>query len=179
MHTFTALLQRFGEKGEKTGWTYIDIPLDITESLKPGQRTSFRVKGKLDNYPIEHVALIPMGRPDIHTDDIVDRQFIMAINATMRRGIRKEEGVSIQVTIDVDDSPMPLSEDLMACLEDDPKALDFFNGLTKGHQNYFSNWIESAKTVETKTKRITQAVTGLSLGMGYPEMIRYFKSKQL
>ncbi|GAB3498608.1 hypothetical protein GCM10027341_20470 [Spirosoma knui] len=169
MHTFTALLQRFGEKGEKTGWTYIDIPLDITESLKPGQKTAFRVKGTLDNHPIEQVALVPMG----------EGRFILAVNATMRRGIRKEEGASVQVSIDVDDSPMPLSTDLMACLEDDPRALNFFNGLTKGHQNYFSNWIESAKTVETKTKRITQAVTGLALGMGYPEMIRYFKRKQL
>ncbi len=66
----------------------------------------------------------------------------------------------------------------MACLEDDPNALDFFSQLTKGHQVYFSNWIESAKTVETKTKRITQAVTGLSMGMGYPEMIRYFKKQR-
>ncbi len=97
MHAFTALLQRFDEKGEKTGWTYIEIPIDISEALKPGQKKSFRVKGKLDNYPIEHVALVPMG----------DGQFIMAINATMRRGIRKEEGASVQVAIEVDDSPCP------------------------------------------------------------------------
>lgn len=172
MHTFTALLLRFDEKGEKTGratlgWTYIAIPVDISQALKPGQKTSFRVKGKLDNYPIERVALVPMG----------EGEFIMAINATMRRGIRKEEGASVQVAIDVDDSPMPLSADLMACLEDEPKALGFFSQLTKGHQVYFSNWIESAKTIETKTKRITQAVTGLAMGMGYPEMIRHFKKK--
>ncbi len=167
MHTFTALLQRFDEKGEKTGWTYIEIPVDISQTLKPGQKTSFRVKGKLDNYFIEHVALVPMG----------EGEFIMAINATMRRGIRKEEGATIRVELEVDDSPMPLSADLLMCLEDEPKALDFFGQLTKGHQVYFSNWIESAKTIETKTKRITQAVTGLAMGMGYPEMIRHFKKK--
>jgi uncharacterized protein YdeI (YjbR/CyaY-like superfamily) len=63
----------------------------------------------------------------------------------------------------------------MACLADDATALDFFNTLSKGHQTYFSNWIEAAKTVETKTKRITQAVMGLSMGLGYGEMVRYFK----
>ena len=168
MHTFTAILQRFEEKGEKTGWTYLEIPIDITATLKPGQKTSFRVKGCLDNFAIKQIALIPMG----------DGQFIMPVNAIMRRGIRKEEGASVRVELAVDDSPIELSADLMACLDNEPAALDFFRTLTKGHQNYFSKWIEDAKTIETKTKRITQAVTGLSMGMGYPEMIRYYKSRK-
>lgn len=171
MHTFTAVLQRFDQKGEKTGWTYIPIPVDLSHALKPGQKTSFRVRGMLDNYPIALVALIPMGA----SEEELAGSFIMAVNATMRRGIRKEEGATVRVSLEVDDSPMPLSADLMTCLADDPPALNFFNTLAKGHQVYFSNWIESAKTIGTKTKRITQAVTGLSMGMGYGEMTRYFK----
>ena len=54
MLTFTALLRRFAQKGEKTGWTYIEIPTDVTEILKPGQKTSFRVSGTLDDYYIYH-----------------------------------------------------------------------------------------------------------------------------
>ncbi|GAB2599688.1 DUF1905 domain-containing protein [Spirosoma areae] len=173
MPSFTALLQRFAQKGEKTGWTYIDIPVDVTDSLKPGQRTSFRVKGRLDNFPINLVALLPMGQANES-----QAGFIMPVNATMRRGIRKEEGATIRVELEVDNSSIPLSPDLMVCLADDPKAMAFFNTLPKGHQAYFSNWIEDAKTIETKTKRITQAVMGLSMGMGYGEMIRYFKKQQ-
>jgi hypothetical protein len=165
MLTFTALLQRFAQKGEKTGWTYIDIPIEVSEALKPGQKTSYRVKGKLDAFAIRQVALVPMG----------DGTFIMAVNADMRRGIRKEEGATVRVELAVDNDPMPLSSDLMTCLADDTTALSFFNTLSKGHQTYFSNWIEEAKTVETKTRRITQAVMGLSMGLGYGEMIRYFK----
>ncbi|MCX6214330.1 YdeI/OmpD-associated family protein [Spirosoma sp.] len=170
MHTFTTILQKFDEKGEKTGWTYIDIPLDVTETLKPGQKTSFRVKGSLDKYAIALVALLPMGKSG-------DREggFIMPINATMRRGIRKEAGATVRVTLAVDDSPMPLSADLLACLDDDPAAKAFFQTLARGHQVYFSNWIEDAKTITTKTKRLTQAVMGLSMGLGFGEMIRYFK----
>lgn len=168
MPTFTALLKRFDQNGEKTRWTYIDIPADVTDALCPGRKTSFRVSGKLDDYPIERIALIPMG----------DGTFIMGINAVMRRGLRKEKGATVQVCIQLDDSPLPLSADLMACLDDDPAALTFFQSLPKGHQNYFSKWIEEAKTAETKTKRITQAVTGLSMGLGYSEMMRYFKANR-
>ena len=175
MQTFTALLQRFGQKGEKAGratlgWTYIEIPVDVSEVLRPGQKTSFRVKGTLDTFPIKLIALIPMGQLGE-----TGSAFIMAVNADMRRGIRKEVGATVRVCLDVDTDSMPLSADLMVCLADDPAALDFFNTLPKGHQNYFSNWIEEAKTAETKTKRITQAVTGLSMGLGYGEMVRYFK----
>ncbi|GAB3772177.1 hypothetical protein GCM10028818_12070 [Spirosoma horti] len=170
MPTFTTILQKFDAKGEKTGWTYIDIPLDITEAIKPGQKTSFRVKGTLDNYPISLVALLPMGR-----SGDVEGGFIMPINATMRRGIRKEAGATVRVDLEVDDSPMPISADLLACLDDDPAAQAHFQTLSRGHQTYFSNWIDDAKTTETKTKRLTQAVMGLAMGLNFGQMIRHFK----
>ncbi|QIP16144.1 DUF1905 domain-containing protein [Spirosoma aureum] len=173
MPTFTTILQKFDKKGEKTGWTYIELPIDVTDVLKPGQKTSFRVKGTLDNLEIKQVALIPMGRSGDS-----EGAFIMPVNATMRRSIRKEEGASVRITIDVDDSPLPLSADFLACLQDDPDAFKFFETLPKGHQNYFSKWIEDAKTTETKANRITKALRGLSMGMGYGEMIRYFKNQQ-
>lgn len=172
MITFNALLKKFDRKGEKTGWTYIEFPIDQIDGLKPGQKTSFRVKGTLDKYEIRQVALIPMG----HADGS-EGAFIMPVNATMRRGIGKEEGDTVRVEVEVDDSPLPMSADLMDCLADDPDALAFFNTLPKGHQNYFSKWIEDAKTPETKTSRLTKAVRGLSMRMGYGDMIRYFKKQ--
>jgi hypothetical protein len=165
MIRFTAVLQRFEEKAEKSGWTYIQIPQDVTERLNPGVRKSFRIKGKIDEYPLTQTALIPMG----------EGTFILPTNAEMRRGIRKQEGAAAILELELDTSPVGLSEDLMNCLADDPHALDFFNTLPRGHQNYFSNWIESAKTSETKVKRISQAVQGLAMRMGYGEMIRYFR----
>lgn len=167
MAGFTATLLKFGQKGEKTGWTYIEIPVDVAEALRPGVKQSFRVKGTLDDFPIKAVALVPMG----------DGVFILAINAAMRKGIRKAEGATVHVKLEVDEEPLPLSADLLESLEYEPKALEFFQTLPKGHQNYFSNWIESAKTPETKAKRIAQAVRGLAMGMGYGEMVRYFKNK--
>ncbi|MEI9933349.1 MAG: YdeI/OmpD-associated family protein [Ferruginibacter sp.] len=55
---------------------------------------------------------------------------------------------------------------------DEPEALAFFNTLPNGHKNYFGGWIRSAKTEETKTKRIAQAVNALSKGYRFNIMIR-------
>jgi uncharacterized protein YdeI (YjbR/CyaY-like superfamily) len=93
----------------------------------------------------------------------------------MRRGTGKEAGDTVRVELARDDEPLRLSTDLLTCLADEPNALAFFETLTPGHQLYFSNWIESAKTLSTKTKRLSQAVAGLAMKLGYSDMIRQFK----
>jgi uncharacterized protein YdeI (YjbR/CyaY-like superfamily) len=98
--------------------------------------------------------------------------FILPLNGTMRKAVGKKEGDALKVKIELDERPLALSSDFVTCLKDDPRAYDFFKTLPKSHQVYFSKWIESAKTISTKTKRITMAVIALGLGQGYPEMIR-------
>ncbi len=168
MVTFETVLKRFEQMGEKTGWTFVEIPLNLANQLKPDTRSSYRVKGQIDNVKVKQMALVPMGEGD----------FILAVKADLRRKLRKEEGAKVKLNLEVDTSELLVNEDFKACLEDEPQALDFFNTLTKGHQRYYSNWIESAKTVETRTKRIAQSIQGFMMGMGYPEMIRYFKGKK-
>jgi hypothetical protein len=53
----------------------------------------------------------------------------------------------------------------------------FFKTLPGSHQRYFSKWIDSAKAVETKAKRIAWAVTALSKKQGYAEMLRSHQKK--
>lgn len=167
MITFTTKLLQFAEQGEKTGWTYIEIPADLAQQLKPANKKSFRVKGKLDNHPIKSVALMPMGQGN----------FIMAINATMRKAIGKRKGAQVVVQLQVDNTAQKISAELLACLEDDPTAYAFFKTLAPSHQVYFSKWIESAKTEATKTKRLAQTVIGLGKKMDYGSMIRWFRDK--
>lgn len=169
MIKFTALLEKFGKKGEKTGWTYIMIRSEQTEKINPGVKKSFRVKGKLDNFPIKGVALIPMGEGD----------FIMAINASMRKGIKKQKGEKIIVQLELDKAPLKISNDFLLCLVDDKKAKAFFDKLPNSHQNYYSKWIESAKTDATKAKRIAQAINGFKMDMNFPEMLRYYKAQKI
>ncbi len=110
MVRFTTILLKFDEKGEKTGWTYIDIPFDIAEKIKPGHRQTYRVKGKLDNYEIKQVAILPMG----------DGGFIMPVNADMRKGIGKRKGAIVNVQLEEDTSPVKPPADLIECLADEP-----------------------------------------------------------
>jgi hypothetical protein len=162
MVQFTTTIKQFGKQGEKTGWTYIDIPADIAEQLMPGNRKGFRVKGKLDAFPIKGIALIPMGGGN----------FILTLNADLRRGVHKKKGAMLDVKLLVDKEGYKLNEDFMACLEDEPAAKKHFDSLSGSHRNYFSKWIDSAKTDPTKTKRIAMAINALSKKWGYPEMIR-------
>jgi len=168
MIKFTTIIQQFNEQGEKTGWTYITIPTDIAQQLKPGNKKSFRVKGKLDAHPISGVSLMPMG----------EGNFIMAINASMRKGIKKRKGAQLIVQLEVDDKLPELSKDLLECLEDEPAALEHFNSLTRGHRKYFSDWILSAKTEPTKTKRLAQAVDALSKKFDFGMMLRKLKDER-
>ena len=92
MVTFKAVLQKFGKKGEKTGWTYIDIPEKIARKLKPNCKKSFRVKGKIDEHCIKEIALTPMG----------DGNFILAVNASIRKAIKKIEGAFVKVNMEED-----------------------------------------------------------------------------
>jgi hypothetical protein len=162
MVQFTALLKKFGQQGEKTGWTYIDVDVDTAQLLMPNNKKSFRVKGSLDAHPIAGVATIPIG----------EGAFIIAVNATMRKAIKKRHGEYVAVKLELDKSEVPLSPDLLLCLEDAPMAQQAFRKLPRSHQNYYSRWIESAKTEGTKVKRISQAIAVLSRGGTFGEAMR-------
>lgn len=168
MISFTATIQKFGEKGEKTGWSYIEIPAEIALALKPNNKKSFRVKGKLDRFKIEGISLLPMG----------GGAFIMALNAAMRKGIGKRKGAMLKAQLEEDNKGFVFNQDFMNCLADEPVANDFYKGLTGSHQRYFSKWIDSAKTEPTKVKRIAMAINALGRRWGYSEMIRASTNKR-
>ena len=169
MIEFTTTLNQFGKQGEKTGWTYIEIPADLAETLKPGTKRSFRVKGKLDEYKIAGISLLPMG----------GGRYIMPVNAKMRKGVGKKKGAMVKVKLEEDKKEFQMNKDFMECLADEPVAVEFFRTLPGSHQRYFSKWIDDAKTVETKAKRIASAVTALSKKQGYGEMLRSHQKKEL
>jgi hypothetical protein len=165
MVQFTATIKKFDKQGEKTGWTYIDVPAAIAEKLQPGNKKGFRVKGKLDGYSFSMIALLPMGGGD----------FILTLNAAIRKGIKKQKGATVQVQMEVDTGEIKPPAEFMECLQDEPESLDYFNSLTKGHQNYFTNWIKSAKTDPTKAKRIAATLNALSKKWDFGQMLRAMK----
>lgn len=167
MIPFTVTIHKFEKQGEKTGWTYIEVPADMAQQLKPGNKKLFRVKGKLDNYKITGVSLFPRG----------DGSFLMAINGAMRKGTGKKQGAMLKVELAEDKKPYQLNAEFLECLADEPRALANFKAMPRSFQNYYSKWIESTKTEPTKTKRIAAAVSTLARGIHFSEMLRSLQNK--
>jgi hypothetical protein len=167
MVQFSATIKKFDKQGEKTGWTYIELPDDLAQSLKPGNKKSFRVKGKLDQYAIEKVALMPMG----------NGAFILPLNAAMRKGTGKGKGATLQVWLQEDSREITPPSELIECLKDEPEALAQYNHLARSHQHYFTRWINEAKTEATKAKRIALTVNSLLKGQDFGTMLRNMKKE--
>jgi hypothetical protein len=163
MVEFNAIILQFAERGEKTGWTYIEIPADIAQQMKPGNKKSFRVKGMLDGLAIKGMALMPMG----------EGNFIMALKAGVRKEIHKRAGAMLQVRLEEDkDFKVEMPDDLKECFEFEPEAFGFFNSLAKSHREYFIKWIDGAKTSETRAKRIVNTVNAMLRKWNYGQMLR-------
>jgi len=169
MVQYTAVIKKFDSMGEKTGWTYIDVPAAIAQQLKKDTKKSFRVKGRLDEYEFYGLALTPMGGGD----------YILALKAAIRKQIKKQKGDMLCVQIEADDRPILPPADLLDCLTDEPAALAHFNTIAPSHQLYFIRYIESAKTDATRTKRIAQSVNTLSKKLGFSDMLRSLKNDKI
>lgn len=159
---FSAVIEKFDSQGEKTGWTYLLIPAAIANKINPGVKKSYRVKGKLDDHAIAMTSLLPMGEGD----------FILPVNAAIKKGIRKQKGATVQLKLEIDKAPLEAPPELLECLADEPEALRYYESLPQGHRNYFTKWIDSAKTEPTKVKRIALVVKTMARKMDFGAMLR-------
>lgn len=163
MVTFKAEIERFAEMGEKSGWTYVFIPEAIANEIKADCKKSFRVKGHLDQVEIEGLSLVPMGGGD----------FIMALNATIRKKLKKELGAILALVLEEDKTfKIEMPEDLELCLADEPHLMENFLKQPKSHQNWYINWLNTAKTEPTRTKRIVKIVSAMDKGWDFGTMMR-------
>lgn len=149
--------------GEKTGWSYVFIPGAVANQVKPNEKKSFRVKGKIDQVEVKGIALLPMGEGD----------FIIPLKAELRKALKKEEGAVVELNLTFDaDFKIEMPDDLELCLADEEVLMQQFLSMPKSHQNYFINWLNSAKTEATRTKRIIMIVDAMAKKYNYGEMIR-------
>lgn len=159
---------KFGNKGEKTGWTYIIIERKESEKLIPKRKTSYRVKLKIEDIEgVFELTTLPMG----------EGEFIIPLKAELLKKMKKQKGDIISFEIGINTKEYELNKDFMEFLQTEKKASEFFHTLTRSHQNYFSKWIDSAKTPITKANRIAESVEALSKKLAYAEMIRAKKTQ--
>jgi hypothetical protein len=168
MIEFDTIILQFAEQGEKTGWSYIEMPADLAQQLKPGNKKSFRVRGMLDGFAVNGMALMPMG----------EGNFIMALKAEVRKGIHKNSGAMLHVSIEEDtEYKVEVPDDLQECFDFEPEGQDFFYSLPKSHRDYFIKWIDGAKTSETRAKRIVNTVNAMMRKWRYNDMMRAMKKE--
>lgn len=163
MVNFNAEIEQFNSNGEKTGWSYVFVPENVAQQIKPEERRGFRVRGYIDQLAISGKSLIPMGGGD----------FILALDAKIRKQLRKEVGrpVTLSLTYDAD-FKIEMPEDLEVCLAQEEGLLEHFLSYTKAHQNYFINWLNTAKTEPTRTKRLIMIVDAMAKKQDFGLMIR-------
>lgn len=160
-------MQKFSSNGEKTGWTFIDIPDDIVAKFKLKDRRGFRVKGLIDDVKIAKLSTFP----------VRGGGFIIAINAELRKKLGKKEGAMVSVKIALDTSEAIQSQELLDCLAEDPVAQKAFNALLKSHQNYHHRYVATAKGADTRAGRIINVINAMHKGQNFGEMIRSLKGK--
>lgn len=160
-------IEKYESNGEKTGWSYVYLPQEIADQIKPNSRRGFRVKGFLDELAVNGLSATP----------IKNDGFIIPLNKNIRKALKKEEGAVIELRLAFDaDFKIAMPEVLEVCLAQEEGLLEYFLSLPKSHQNYFINWLNTAKTEPTLTKRLVMLVNAMALKQDFGAMIRANKS---
>ncbi|HYH24625.1 MAG TPA: YdeI/OmpD-associated family protein [Blastococcus sp.] len=129
--------------GNNTG---IVVPEEVLERLGAGKRPPVVVD--LDGYEYRTTAGVMGGRS------------MLSISAAIREATGLAGGDPVRVTLTVADTPreVEMPEDLAAALAADEQAGPFFAGLSNSLQRYHVDQVTSAKTPETRQRRIEKAL---------------------
>ena len=144
------LLEKFQGKG---GWTYARIP-----DIKKDKKSNFgwlKIRGTIDGFEIRKYHLMSMG----------EGKLFLPVKAEIRKKIKKKAGDYVHIILYPDNEPLKVPDELMLCLQDEPKAFAFFKSLSESEQKFYVQWIYSAKKEETKIDRLTKSINLLSIGL--------------
>lgn len=153
IYEFDAEMKRW----EKVNGAYVEFPYDV--EVEFGLKGQVKVQATFDGYPYRG-SLVKMG----HTCHF------LGITQEIRKAIDKEPGEIIHVTIQKDAEPrsVEIPQDWQQMLEVNPQARKFFEQLSFTNRKEYIRWITSAKKVETRTKRLEEALAKLLSGVKHP-----------
>jgi hypothetical protein len=139
-------LERFEGKG---GWTFVRIP-EIPQDRK-AHFGWVKVRGTIDGYEIRKYHLMPMGNGNL----------MLPVKAEIRKRIKKDVGDKVHIILYPDNEPLEVPEEMLLCLGDEPRALEFFNSLSESERKFYIEYIYSAKKEETKIDRMAKSINKL------------------
>ncbi len=132
--------------------TGIEVPDQIVEALDAGRRPPVRVTLG------DHTYRSTVARRG--------ERYLVGVSAADREaaGVTAGDELDVMIALDTEPREKAVPEDLAAALEAEPKAKEFFAGLTPTQRGYFVSDIESAKREETRHRRIEKALATLREG---------------
>src|SRR5690606_6883948 len=143
-------LKKFSGKG---GWTYAEIPEIPQDKTQPfGWRN---VRGSVDGVDLGQFRLMPMG----------NEKLFLPLRADIRKKIKKKEGDFVHIVLYPDNGHVAVPEEVMVCLQDEPKALAFFNNLRESEKKAYLQWVKAAKNEHQKVERIATMINRLLDGL--------------
>ncbi len=137
----------FQSGGTTTG---IIVPPEIVEGLGAGKKT--RVVVVLNGFTYRSSIAVMGG------------DFMIPVSAEIRASAKVAGGddITVQVSVDTEERKVEIPADFQALLDSHPAALAKFQALSYSNQKRHVLSIESAKTQETRQKRLEKAMQELS-----------------
>jgi uncharacterized protein YdeI (YjbR/CyaY-like superfamily) len=87
------------------------------------------------------------------------------VKAAIRKKIKKQAGVHI--TLYEDKTPLIIPEELLLCLEYENGALEKFEAYSDGQKKAFVDWINSAKTEQTRVDRMRKPLVWCKMARSF------------
>jgi hypothetical protein len=133
------------------GKTYIAIPFDPNEVW--GDKQRHHIRGTINGCMVRG----PLGSDD--------GSYFLALGDAWRRDNGVEAGTEVEVVL-APEGPQSttMSPDIVAALDAEPQAQEFFNALATFYRKGYTNWIEGAKRPETRAARIAEMIQLLKEG---------------
>lgn len=144
---FQAIVQLSGKTA-----TGIPVPEEVVAGLGTSKKPA--VKVKIGEYTYASTIAVMGG------------QFLIPLSSEHRQGAGVSSGDEIEVELELDTEPRELTvpADFRDAIDREPAVKLFFDGLSYSNRRRLVLSIESAKTAETRQRRIEKAVGLLNEG---------------
>jgi hypothetical protein len=132
--------------------TGIRVPDDVVEAFGAGRRP--------------RVAVTINGFTYRSTIAVMGGVYMVGVSAENRAGAGVKGGDEVDVEIELDTGPrtVDVPTDLAAALDAEPKARETFDALSNSNKGYHVYQVSTAKTDETRQRRIAKSVALLREG---------------